>query len=97
VGIFPVSQFNDELDGADAIERGNGTAGDDGEIGREGRDGDEPEVGAAAQQLVGAESGLGVMKAVALGELRRKRWVLEVPHQRCGVKEVDSSYADGMG
>ena len=58
----------DELDGADAVERGDGAAGDDGEIGRERGDGDEAEVGAAVEELVGAEGGGGGVELVALGE-----------------------------
>ena len=89
--------FDDELDGADAVERGDGAAGDNGEIGRERGDGDEAEVGAAGEELVGAERGLGVVKAVALGEFCGERRVLEVPHERGGVEKVDGGDADGMG
>ena len=48
-------RFDDELDGADFVERSDGAAGDDGEIGGEGGDGDEAEVGAGGEELVGAE------------------------------------------
>ena len=63
-----VRGFDDELDGADFVERGDGAAGDDGEIGGEGGDGDEAEVGSGGEELVGAERGLGVVEGVALSE-----------------------------
>jgi hypothetical protein len=47
-------EFDDELNGADAVERRDGAAGDDGELGRERGDGDEAEVGAAREDLVRA-------------------------------------------
>src|SRR5260370_41868152 len=65
---FRVGRFNDELDGADFVERGDGTAGDDGEIGREGGDGDEAEICAGGEEFVGAERRLSVVESVALGE-----------------------------
>ena len=90
-------EFDDELDGADAIERCDGAAGDDGERGRKGRDGDEAEVGAAGEEFVGAQRGLGVMDGVTLGERGVARRVFEVPHERCGIEEVDGGDADGIG
>lgn len=89
--------FDDELNRADAVERSDGAAGDDGQIVGEGGDGDEAEVGATSEKLVGAERGLGGVEVVSLGEFCRTRRVLEVPHQRCGIEEVDGGYADGMG
>jgi len=79
------------------VERGDCAAGDDGEIGRERRDGDEAEIGAGGEKFIGAECGLGVVQAVALGELRCERRVLEVPHERGRIEEVDSGDANGMG
>ena len=81
--------LHDELDGADAVERGDGAAGDDGERGREGGDGDEAEVGAAFVEFDGALRGLGVVELIALGEGGVRGWVFEVPHERGGVEEVD--------
>jgi len=89
-----VGRFDDELDGADFVERGDGAAWDDGEIGREGGDGDEAEVGSGGEELVGAECGLGVVEAVALGESGGERRVLEVPHEGSGVEEVDGGDAE---
>ena len=96
-GFKSIGFFNDELDGADTVERSNSAAGDDGEVGGERSDGNEAEVGATAEEFVGAEGGFGVMEDVALSEFRRERWVLEVPHERRGVEKVDGGYADGMG
>ena len=62
-------RFDDELDGADFVERGDGAAGDDGEIGCERGDGDEAEVGAGGEEFVGAERGLGVVEGVALASV----------------------------
>ena len=89
-----VAKFDDELDGADAVERGDGAAGDDGEFGRKRGDGDEAEVGAAGEQLVGAERGCGGVEFVALGERGGAGRVVEVPHERRGVKEADGGDAE---
>jgi len=92
-----VGVFDEEEDGADVIEGGDGAARDDGEIGGEGGDGNEAEVGDAGEELVGAEGGLGVVDGVAGGEGGGKGWVLEVPHERGGVEEVDGGDAEGDG
>ena len=86
--------FYDELDGADFVERGDGAAGNDGELGCERGDGDEAEVGAGGEELVGAERGLGVVEGVALGECGGEGRVLEVPHEGSGVEEVDGGDAE---
>jgi hypothetical protein len=36
------------------------------------------------------------VQAVALGQCRGERRVLEVPHERSGVEKINSCYADGM-
>lgn len=89
--------FDDQLDGADAVERGDGAARNDSEIGGKGGDGDEAEVCTSGQQFIGAEGGFGVVETISLGKFRREWRVLEVPHERCGIEKVDSGYADGMG
>lgn len=81
--------FDDELDGADVIERRDGASGDDGEIGGERGDWDEAEIGAAGEQFGGAERRLRVMELIALGEVAGQRRVFEVPHKRSGIEEVD--------
>ncbi len=91
---FRVGRFNDELDGADFVERGDGAAGDDGEIGREGGDGDEAEICAGGEEFVGAERGLGVVEDVVVGEMFGEGWVFEVPHEGSGVEEVDGGDAE---
>jgi hypothetical protein len=92
-----VACFDDELNGANAVERCDGATGDDGEIGREGGDGDQAEVGAASEEFIGAEGRFGVMEGIAFGEFGRERRVLEVPHERGGVEEADGGDANGMG
>jgi len=89
-----VRGLDDELDGADLVERCDGAAGDDGEIGCEGGDGDEAEIGSGGEELVGAEGRLGVVEGVALGESGGEGRVLEVPHERSGVEEVDGGDAE---
>lgn len=94
-GFEGVAGAEDELDGADVVERGDGAAGDDGELGCEGGDGDEAEVGAAAEDLGGALRGPGVVEVVAGGEVGGVGSVIEVPHERRGVEEVDGGDAEG--
>jgi len=89
--------FDDELNRADAVERGDGATGDDGEIGRERSDGDKAEVRATGEEFVGAERRFGVVKGIAFGEFGRERRVLEVPHERGGIEEADGGDANGMG
>lgn len=67
-GSESVRGFDYELDGADFIERCDGAAGDDSKIWRQGSDGDEAEIGAGGEDLVGAEGGLGVVEGVSFGE-----------------------------
>ena len=62
------SQLDNELDGADCIQRGDGAVGDDGQLGGERGDGDEAEIGAAGEEFFGAEGGLGGVNLVAGGE-----------------------------
>jgi hypothetical protein len=94
--LLPDWKLNDELDGADAVRRGDGAAGDDGQFGRERRDRDEPKVGSAGQEFVGAQRRLGVVDVVALGERGVEGRMLEVPHERGGVEEIDGGYAYGI-
>ncbi len=86
--------LDEEEDGADVVEGGDGAAGDDGEVWGEGGDGDEAEVGFSGEEMLGAEGGLGVVKGVAGGEFGGQGWVLEVPHERGGVEEVDGGDAE---
>jgi len=92
-----VRGFDDELDGADFVQRSNRATGDDGEIGGEGRDGDEAEIGAGGKELVGAKRRLGVVEGIAPGESGGQGWVLEVPHEGSGIEEVDSGDAEPGG
>ena len=91
---FRVPRLYDELDGADFVERGDGAARDDGERRRERGDGDEAEVGACGEKLVGAEGRLGVVEGVALGEIAGEGWMFEVPHEGSGIEEVDGGDAE---
>ena len=85
------------MDGADFVEGGDGAAGNDGEVGSERCDGDEAEIGAAAEELFCAEGWQGVVKGVVFGERCGERRVFEVPHEGRGIEEVDGGYADGIG
>lgn len=78
------------------VERGDGAAGHDSEGRREGGDGNEAEIGAAAEEIFGALRGLGVVKDVALGKPGVAGRVLEVPHERGGIEELDGGDADEM-
>jgi hypothetical protein len=95
-GFEGVGLFDDELDGADARERGDGAAGNDGKRGREGGNGDEAEVSAAGEELLRAEGGEGVVKLVALGEFGSEGRVLEVPYEGSRIEEADGGYAYGI-
>ena len=95
-GVQCMRRFENELDGADVVERGDGAAGHDSEGRREGSDGNEAEIGAAAEEIFGALRGLGVVKDVALGKPGVAGRVLEVPHERGGIEELDGGDADEM-
>ena len=88
-GAEGVGFFDDKLNGADVVERGDDAVGDDGEVRGEGSDGDEAEIGAVGEEFIGAARRESVVEAVVLGQGGGKRWVLEVPHEGSGVEEVD--------
>lgn len=92
--ILLVAELDDELDRADAVERGDGAAGDDGEFWRERGDWDQAEVGAAGEQLVSAERGCGGVDLVALDERGGVRWVVEIPHERRGIEKANGGDAE---
>ena len=92
-----VGLLDDELNGADAVARSDGAAGDDGEVGSKGGDGDQAKVGAVGQEFIGAERRLGGVEGIALCQRCGKRRVLEVPHERRGVEEVDGGNAKHGG
>ena len=92
-GAQGMRRFQDQLDGANVVERSDGAAGNDGELGREGGDGDEAEVGAAFEQVDGALGGLGVVEGEAGGEVGVCGRMLKVPHERRGIKKIDRSNA----
>lgn len=77
--------FDEEENAADFIARGNGAAGDDGELGGEGGDGDEAEVGGAGVELGGAVGRRGVVQVVVLAQTRGGGFVFEVVEQWSGV------------
>ena len=81
--------FDDELDGSDFIERRDRAARDDGEIRGERGDRNEAEISTGAEEFVGTERGLRVVEGVAFGEFGGEWRMLEVPHERSGVKEVN--------
>jgi hypothetical protein len=56
-GLKPAKRerlFDDQLDRSHLVERSDGAAGDDQQLGRQGGDGDQTEVGFAGEQLAGA-------------------------------------------
>ena len=55
-----------------------------------------PRSARSARSSSAQSAGLGVVDVVALGERGVARRVLEVPHERCGVEEVDGGDADGI-
>ena len=81
--------FDDELDGTYAVQAGDGAAGHDAELGGEGGDGDEAEVGAVFEEVARALRGSGEVDVVAGGKRGGEGWVVEVPHEGRGVEEVD--------
>src|SRR6185437_972690 len=92
--ILLIADLDDELDGADAVERGDGAARHNGEFWRERGDWDQAEVGTPGEHLVGAECGGGGVDLVALDEGRSARRVVEVPHERRRIEEADGSDAE---
>jgi len=76
------------------MQRGDRAAGDDAELRCERGDGDEAQVGAAGEQIGGALRGGGEVELVACGQLCVEGRVVEVPHQRGGIEEVDGGYAE---
>ena len=81
--------FDDELDRSHAVQAGDGAAGHDAELGGEGGDGDEAEVGTVLEEVARALGGGGEVDVVALGEGGGEGWVVEVPHEGRGVEEID--------
>ena len=92
-----VRRFDDELDGANFVERGDGAAGDDGELGRKRRNGNEAKVSAGAEEFAGTERGLSVVEGVVLGKFGCEGWVFEVPHEWSGIEEVDGGDTEHVG
>ena len=88
--------FDEELNGPHTIERSDGAAGDDCKLRSKRGDGNEADVGATSEELVGAERRSRVVEGVMFGECGGERRVLEVPHERSRVKEVDGGYANGI-
>ena len=86
-------ELGDELDGADVMEAGDGAAGYDAESGGESGDGDETEISGAGVEIARALRGSGEVDIVALSEGGGERRVVEVPHEGCGIEEVDCRYA----
>ncbi len=93
VGAKAARVLHQQQDAAHLAERGDGAAGDDGELRRERGDGDEAEVGGAGVQLRGAGGGQRVVHVVVRAKLRRRGVVLEVVEQRRGIEERDGGDA----
>ena len=88
-----VGIFDEQEDAADFVARGDGAAGDDGELGVEGGDGDEAEVGGAGVELGGAGGGRGVVDVVVLAQRCGGGLVFEVVEQRSGIQKCDGGDA----
>ncbi len=88
----------DQQQRAHAAFRGDGAAGQDAQagIGGQGGDGDEADVGRAGGQPRRALGGRHAVDLIALGEFGIEGRVLEVPHERRGVEEVDGGDAETM-
>ena len=78
------------------IERGDGAARDDSELGRERGYRDEAEIGASGEQVICAARRKSVVDVVSLGECGVAWRVFEVPHERCGIEEVDGGDAEAI-
>ena len=85
--------LDEQEDTADLVERGDGAAGDDGECGCEGCDGDEAEVGGAAVELGSADRGQGVMHVVVLAQRCGCGLMFKVEEQWSGIQERDGGDA----
>jgi hypothetical protein len=88
--------FDEELNRTDSIKGGDGAARDDGQLRSKRSDGNESKIGATGKELVGTESRCGVMELIVFGQCGGERRMLEVPHERSRIEEVDGGYADGM-
>ena len=87
--------FDEEKNAADLAERGDGAAGDDGELGRELGDGDEAEVGGAGVELARAVRGRGVVELVARAQSGGGGFVLEVEEEGAGFRKEMAADAKG--
>jgi hypothetical protein len=88
-----VGIFYEEKDAADFVERGDGAAGNDGELWGEGGDGDEAEVGGVGVELRGADGGRGVVDVVVLAEGGGGGFVFEVVEEWSWVQKGDGGDA----
>lgn len=85
--------FDEQEDAPDFVARGDGAAGDDGELWRESGDRDQAEVGGAGVELGCADGGQGVMHIVVLAQARGRGFMFEVVEQWGGVQKRDSGDA----
>lgn len=97
--VNAIGMADDEDDGAHAILRGDGAAGNHAEQGcqGEGGDGDEADVGGSGSQFRGAFRGSIGGELVALAEARAVRLMLEAPHQGGGIEKVNGRNAETVG
>jgi hypothetical protein len=90
-----VGVADNEEDGAHAVAGGYGAAGDDGERRSVSGDRDEAEVGFTGSEFGGAFGGGVGGQGVAGGEGGTVRFVVEGPHEGCGIEEMDGGDAEG--
>ena len=84
---------NQQKDRANRTERRDRTAWNDAELWCQGGNGDETEIGCAAQKLGRTGGGCRVAQTVSRAQLCGARWMLEVPHQRGWIEKVDGGDA----
>jgi hypothetical protein len=87
--------FYEQKDAADLVQGGNGAPGHDGEVWRQGGDGDKAEVGGAGVELGGAGRGQRVVDVVPFAQSESGRLMLEVVEQGSGVQKRDGRDAQG--
>lgn len=85
--------FDEQEDAADFVQRGDGAAGNDRELGRKCGDGDQSQIGCTRVELGCAVCGRGVVRRVAGGELGCAGCVFEVVQKGGGIEESDGGDA----
>ncbi len=88
-----VRRLDDKLNRADFVERPDGASRNDSEFGCQRRDGNEAEVCACGPGVRRRKVKAGCSGGCSVVQAGGERWMLEVPHERSGIEEVDGSDA----